>query len=70
MVNLVDKVSLHCVKNHMSKKEFAESVDMSYAQLWAKLTGRREFRLLEAYRVARALNIDVVEFCRLLFSTS
>ena len=69
-MNLVDMVSLHCAKNHITKKEFAESVGMSYTQLWSKINGRREFRLLEAYQVARALDIDMLEFVRLLFSTS
>lgn len=69
-MKLADYVSVHCAKNRISKKEFAESVGMTYQQLWAKLTGRREFRLPEAYRVARALDIDMVEFVRLLFSSS
>lgn len=68
-MQLQDCVSMYCVKNHMTKKEFAESVGMSYTQLWNKLNGRRDFSLLEAYRVSRALGIDMVEFVRLLFDT-
>lgn len=69
-MKLVDYVSIHCAKNRISKREFAESVGMTYQQLWAKLTGRREFRLLEAAKVSRALDIDMPEFLRLLFSSS
>ena len=69
-MNLADYVSVHCAKNRISKKEFAESIGRTYEQLWGKLNGKREFRLPEAYRVARALDIDMTEFLRLLFSTS
>lgn len=69
-MQLQDYVSQFCAKNHIKKSEFAQSVGMTYKTLWNKLSGRRDFNIIEAARVSNALGIDMVEFVRLLFSTS
>ena len=68
-MNLQDKVSQYCAKKHITKKRFAEDLGMSYGQMWSKLAGRRDFSLIEAYKLSRALDIGVDELvAALLFS--
>ena len=65
MNSLVGLVAATLAENNISKQKLAEEVGCAPVTLKRKLTGESFLTITEARKLAKALNIDPEEVCRL-----